>query len=341
MYRRTRWTTLLLVVLFALAACNSGGEEEPTSDATGATGGGDQAAGDSGSSSDLSFGMAVHANPGESGFWNVVQTGAEAAAEELGVDVTVQGDADAAIQADQVRNFIAEEVDGIVVSLANPDALTTPVQEAVDAGIPVITINSGIDQWQDLGAITHVGQSETIAGEGAGQRLNEAGLTNIICIVHEEGNIGLEQRCDGIESTFEGTVERYNVGSTGTQDIQGTQSAIQNKLLDDDSIDGMMALNPDIAVAARDARSEAGRDDVGLATFDLSPDVLSAIEAGEMIFAVDQQQYLQGYLPIEFLKLYNENLNTVGGGQPVLTGPGFVDETNASQVIELAEQGTR
>jgi simple sugar transport system substrate-binding protein len=340
MYRRTRWTAFLLPVLLALVACSSG-DGETSSAETDAGGGGDQAAGDEGSSSDLSFGMAVHANPGESGFWNVVQTGAEAAAEELGVDVTVQGNADAAIQADQVRNFIAGEVDGIVVSLANPDALSPPVQEAVEAGIPVITINSGIEQWQELGAITHVGQSETIAGEGAGRRLNEEGLSDILCIVHEEGNIGLEQRCDGLESTFDGTVERYNVGSTGTQDIQGTQSAILNKLTDDESVDGMMALNPDIAVAARDARDEAGRDDVGLATFDLSPDVLSAIESGEMLFAVDQQQYLQGYLPIEFLKLYNENLNTVGGGQPVLTGPGFVDESNASQVIELAEAGTR
>jgi simple sugar transport system substrate-binding protein len=103
----------------------------------------------------------------------------------------------------------------------------------------------------------------------------------------------------------------------------------------------MLALNPDIAVAARDARTEAGRDDVALATFDLSPDVLTAIEEGEMLFAVDQQQYLQGYLPIQFLKLYNENLNTVGGGQPVLTGPGFVDESNAAEVKDLADAGTR
>lgn len=338
--RRTRWITLLLVVLLVLGACTSGDGEEAATEAGAVGGEADQAAGDGGSA-DLTFGVAVHDNPGESGFWNVVQTGAEAAGEELGVEVSVQGDADAAIQADQVRNFVASGVDGIVVSLANPDAMAAPIQEAVAAGIPVITINSGVDQWQELGAITHVGQTETVAGEGAGERLNEEGLTHVLCIVHEEGNIGLDQRCSGLESTFSGTVERFNVGSTGVQDIQGTQSAILNKLTDDDSVDGMMALNPDIAVAARDARSEAGRDDVALATFDLSPDVLSAIDSGEMLFAVDQQQYLQGYLPIEFLKLYSENLNTVGGGQPVLTGPGFVDESNAAQVIDLAEQGTR
>jgi simple sugar transport system substrate-binding protein len=335
MYRGTRRLTAMLVaLLLMLAACS--GSAEPSSDASAEGGGGGE-----GQQSDLSFGVAVHDNPGESGFWNVVQTGAQHAGEQLGVEVTVQGDADASLQADMVRNYISEGVDGIVVSLANPDALAAPIGEAVAAGIPVITINSGVDQYQELGALTHVGQTETVAGEGAGDRLNEEGLSKVLCIVHEEGNIGLEERCSGLESTFEGEVERFNVGSTGVSDVEGTKSAILNKLTDDDTVDGMLALNPDIAVAARDARTEAGRDDVALATFDLSPDVLTAIEEGEMLFAVDQQQYLQGYLPIQFLKLYNENLNTVGGGQPVLTGPGFVDQSNAAEVKDLADAGTR
>jgi simple sugar transport system substrate-binding protein len=330
---------MLGALLLLLAACSSGGDQEPSGDAS--AGGDSGGGGEQQQGSDLSFGVAVHDNPGESGFWNVVQTGAQDAGEQLGVEVTVQGDADASLQADMVRNYISEGVDGIVVSLANPDALAAPIGEAVEAGIPVITINSGVDRWQELGAITHVGQTETVAGEGAGERLSEEGLSKVLCIVHEEGNIGLEERCSGLESTFGGTVERLNVGSTGVSDIEGTKSAILNKLTDDQEVDGMLALNPDIAVAARDARTEAARDDVSLATFDLSPDVLTAIQEGEMLFAVDQQQYLQGYLPIQFLKLYRENLNTVGGGQPVLTGPGFVDESNAAEVTDLADAGTR
>jgi len=93
-------------------------------------------------------------------------------------------------------------------------------------------------------------------------------------------------------------------------------------------------------MAAHDAIQAVGRD-VKMATFDLSPAVLDAIEAGEISFAIDQQQYLQGYLPVVFLYLYNTNLNTVGGGLPVLTGPGFVDKSNAADVKALAEQGTR
>jgi simple sugar transport system substrate-binding protein len=101
-----------------------------------------------------------------------------------------------------------------------------------------------------------------------------------------------------------------------------------------------MALNPDIGAATVTAVKGASSD-AKVATFDLSPSVIKDIKAGSVMFAVDQQQYLQGYLPIVFLKLFKENLNTVGGGQPVLTGPGFVDKSNAARVEKLAGEGTR
>jgi simple sugar transport system substrate-binding protein len=117
-------------------------------------------------------------------------------------------------------------------------------------------------------------------------------------------------------------------------------ATIRNKLQSDPSVDGVLTLNPGVAVSARDAIAEAGTDTT-LATFDLNGDVVEAIEGGEILFAVDQQQYLQGYLPVSFLKLYAENLNTVGGGLPVLTGPGFVTADNAAEVADLASAGTR
>jgi simple sugar transport system substrate-binding protein len=212
------------------------------------------------------------------------------------------------------------------------------VKTAVDAGIPVITLNSGVDSYQDLGAITHVGQSEEIAGEGAGARFKESGATKLLCIIHEQGNLGLNQRCDGAKKGFGGEVENLQV--KGTADISTTLTEIQSKLQSDKSIDAVLALNPDIAVAARDAVKGAGSE-AKLATFDLSGDVVTAIQDGEIEFAVDQQQYLQGYLPVVFLALNKRNLNTVGGGQPVLTGPGYVTKDNAATVAKLAEDGTR
>jgi simple sugar transport system substrate-binding protein len=160
----------------------------------------------------------------------------------------------------------------------------------------------------------------------------------VLCIIHEQGNVGLQQRCQGVKEGFGGTVTNLQV--KGTADLATTQTEIKSKLQADKSYDQVIALNPDIAEAAKTAIKGASSS-AHLATFDLSPNVIKDIQAGTIEFAVDQQQYLQGYLPIVFLKLYKENLNTVGGGQPVLTGPGFVDKTNANTVAKLAEQGTR
>ncbi|MGQ9500742.1 MAG: sugar ABC transporter substrate-binding protein [Anaerolineae bacterium] len=288
----------------------------------------------------LTFGMAVHANPAEDAFWAVVEKGARDAAATFGVELKSGGSSDPVEQSQLVENYVAAKVDGVIVSLANPDALKDAVKKAVDAGIPVITINSGVDVYKELGALTHIGQTEFVAGQGAGEKFNAAGAKKVLCVIHEEANIGLEQRCDGLKDTFKGEVERFNVATTGVRDVAGTVSAIQNKLISDASIDAILSLNPVIAMAARDAIKAAGGKQM-LATFDLSPDVLAAIEADEMLFAIDQQQYLQGYLPVVFLYLYKTNLNTVGGGLPVLTGPGFVDKSNAAQVKDLAAKGTR
>lgn len=288
----------------------------------------------------LVFGMSVHSNPAEDAFWGVVEKGAQDAAATFGVTLKSGGSGDPVEQSQLVENFIADKVDGIFVSLANPDALKDAVEKAVTAGIPVITINSGVDVYKELGALTHIGQTEFVAGQGAGEKFNAAGAKKVLCVVHEEGNIGLEERCDGLADTFNGDVERFNVATTSVRDVAGTVAAVQNKLIADADIDGILTLNPIIAIAARDAiQAESGSQKLG--TFDLSPDVLAAIEGGEMLFAVDQQQYLQGYLPVVLLYLYNTNLNTVGGGLPVLTGPGFVDQSNAAAVKDLSAQGTR
>ena len=287
----------------------------------------------------LTIGIAVHDDPSGS-FWGVVVRGAQDAADDLGITLLSGGSLDPQQQAQLVEDYVAQDVDGIIVSLANPDALRDAITRAVDAGIPVITINSGADLFRELGAIAHVGQTEFVAGQGAGERFNELGATRILCVIHEEGNVGLEERCDGLIDTFEGEVERFNVASTGAADLAGTNGVIQDKLISDDSFDAVMALNTDIAIAARDAIQSVGSD-LLLATFDLSPEVLEAINNGEMTFAIDQQQYLQGYLPVVMLSLYDSNLNVVGGGNPVLTGPGFVDSSNASQVIDLSAAGTR
>jgi simple sugar transport system substrate-binding protein len=282
------------------------------------------------------FAVITHAGPGDS-FWDVVKNGAEAAGKQYAVKVTYQGDGDPAKQSQLIDQAVSEKVDGLVVSMANPDALKESIGKAVAAKIPVVTINSGADSSKAFGAITHVGQSEEVAGRGAGEQLKAAGVTKLLCVIHEAGNVGLDQRCKGAEATLGGTVERLQVDVSNLADVT---SKVTAKLQSDKQLNGVLTLNPAVAVAARDAIKDAGTQ-TKLGTFDLSGDVVSAIKDGDILFAVDQQQYLQGYLPIVFLYLYKNNLNTVGGGLPVNTGPGFVTKDNAEQVAKLAEAGTR
>ena len=272
-------------------------------------------------------------------FWAVAKKGAEQAGKDMGVEVKYSESAnDPQKHAQLIDSAVTEKVDGIATSVPNADALADPLGKAVDAGIPIITLNSGQNDSADLGAITHVGQDEGVAGEAAGKRLAESASGKLLCVVHEQGNTGLEERCAGAKKGFGGEVE--NVQVKGVSDISTSVTELQSKLESDDSVTAILTLNPDIAVAGRDAIQGASSD-AKLATFDLSGDVVKAVKAGEIEFAVDQQQYLQGYLPVVFLTLFNENANTVGGGLPVLTGPGFVDKANADTVEQLATEGTR
>jgi simple sugar transport system substrate-binding protein len=280
--------------------------------------------------------VVTHGASGDA-FWSIVKAGVQKAGSDLGDNVTYESDADPAKQAQLIDAAVNQKVDGIVVSMANPDALQDSIESAVDAGIPVVTINSGGDRSAEFGAIGHVGQDETIAGQGAGRELKAAGASNVLCVLHEAGNIGLEQRCSGASQGLGTEVTPLQVD---INDLQGAQSAIASQLQSDPGIDAVLTLNSAVAAVAVSAAKDAGSK-ARIATFDLNSDVIKGIKNGTIAFAVDQQQYEQGYLPIVMLQLYVKNLNTVGGGQPVLTGPGIVDKKNVDEIADLASAGTR
>jgi simple sugar transport system substrate-binding protein len=336
----------LLVVVLALAAlvaAGCGGSDDNSNNSTSGSstpssgGGSGSQSVDLTQGSGLTFAMVTHSDEGS--FWSVVKKGAEQAAKDEGVKlIWSPSNNDPQKEAQLIDAAVSQKVDGLAVSVPNADAIKGSLAKAKAAGIPIITLNSGASDFKSLGAITHVGQDETIAGKAAGERFKSEGAKKVLCIIHEQGNIGLQQRCDGVKEGFGGTVD--NIQVKGTADIATTQTEIKSKLQADKSYDRVIALNPAIAEAAKTAIKGASSS-AKLATFDLNPSVIKDIEAGNIEFAIDQQQYLQGYLPIVFLKLFKENANTVGGGQPVLTGPGFVDKNNANTVAKLAEAGTR
>jgi simple sugar transport system substrate-binding protein len=282
------------------------------------------------------YAVITHGSAGDA-FWDVVKKGAEQAGKDSGVSIDYKASGKPDEQADFVNAAVTNKVNGIVVSMANPDALAEPIKKAVAAGIPVITINSGQAKSKEFGALAHVGQDETVAGQGAGGKLAEAGIKHLICVKHEAANVGLDQRCNGAKETLGGQVETLQVDGKNLGEAQNT---IASKLQADKSIDGVLALNPGVGAVAVDAVGKAGSS-AKVATFDLNADVIDAISGGKILFAVDQQQYLQGYLPVVMLNLYITNANTVGGGLPVYTGPGFVTKDNAAKVKDLAAKGTR
>ena len=288
---------------------------------------------------DITIAVITHGDNGV--FWSVAQKGAEAAGKDLGITVKYQGaNNDAATEAGYIDQAVADKVDGIAVSLADPDALEKSVKAAVAAGIPVITINSGSDKFKDFGAITHVGQDETVAGQGAGEKFNDLGATKILCVKQEQSNVGLEARCNGAADTFKGAGGVVQITTSGDADPVASQSEINAALAADPKIDAVFATGPIGGHLAVQAAAALGRT-VIIGSVDLSTDILNDIKSGAAAFTIDQQQYLQGYLAVVFLYLNITNANTVGGGLPVYTGPGFITKDNVDTVAKLVEAGTR
>ncbi|GHF26735.1 sugar ABC transporter substrate-binding protein [Streptomyces griseoluteus] len=285
----------------------------------------------------MTVALVTHQAPGDT-FWDIVRKGAEAAAAKDNIKLVYSADPSAGTQANLVQNAVDQKVDGIALTLAKPGAMKDVVARANLAKIPVVGLNSGLSDWKKLGLLQFFGQDESVAGEALGKKLNEVGAKRIVCVIHEQGNVGLTQRCDGVRKTFSGKTETLYVNGTDRPSVQSTITA---KLKQDSSLDHVVTLGAPFALTAVQSVADAGGK-AKVATFDLNKDLTGAVKKGTIEFAVDQQPYLQGYLAVDSLWLYKNNGNYSGGGeQPVLTGPAFVDKSNVDRVAEFAAKGTR
>lgn len=272
-------------------------------------------------------------------FWSVVKNGVDQAAKEMGVQAEYRAPTtfDMVRMAQLIDAAVAARPAGLVVSIPDANALGRSIQAAVRAGIPVISINSGADVFKRLGVLMHVGQEEYLAGKAAGERMKAAGVKTAVCVNHEVGNVGLDQRCKGFADGLGGKVEILAVKTDFTE----ARNAIANYLQRNPNLEGILTLGPVGAEPALQALQQVGRlGRIRFATFDLSAAVLEALEKKQMDFAIDQQQYLQGYLPIVFLTLY-KRYGLLPANEVILTGPGFVTPENAKQVIDLTKKGIR
>ncbi|MFJ8791962.1 sugar ABC transporter substrate-binding protein [Streptomyces sp. NPDC102462] len=285
----------------------------------------------------LKIALISHGDRGDA-FWDRVRKGAEAAAAKDGIELTYANDPDAAGQAELVRDAIRDKVDGIAVTLAKPEAMKSPLDQAKAAGIPVVALNSGIDAWQSAGALEYFGQDESVAGRAVGDKLDDLKAKHTLCVIHERGNIAVEARCAGVKKTFDG---RTTIAYVDGTDTEAVTEAIAAQLRQNPGIDEVVTNGAQFALAAVKSVKQAGSR-ARVATFDLNNDLVKAVRSGDVQFAVDQQPYLQGYLAVDALWLYRTNGNVSGGGvSPVLTGPAFVTRTNVASVAKFAANGTR
>ncbi|MEO1443167.1 MAG: substrate-binding domain-containing protein, partial [Chloroflexota bacterium] len=216
-------------------------------------------------------------------FWSVVSNGVADADEELAcVETEYQAPEtfDMVAMAQLIDTAAASAPDGLIVSNPDPSALEESITAAIESGIPVISINSGSDVAAELGVIAHVGQTEYEAGFGGGQRMAAAGVTSALCVNQEVGNVALDTRCQGFSDAMAAAGGSTEILEVDLNDPTDTQNRVIAALEADESINGVFTLGPTGAVPVLEAFRENGLIGVvALATFDLSPEVLSAISA--------------------------------------------------------------
>jgi simple sugar transport system substrate-binding protein len=275
-------------------------------------------------------------------FWSVVRNGVEVAAQETGSDVQYWApeNFDLVAMSLLVYAAIVSKPDGLVVSIPDAASLNRPIEAAAAAKIPVISINSGLEVSKKLGCLMHIGQQEESAGKKAGERMKAMGVKQVLILNQEVGNVALDQRTKGFRDGFEGPFHHVQLLSV-TIDFKQCHDAVTSYLQKNQDVDGILALGPVAVEPALQVLDEMGLiDRVKLGTFDVSPRVIQALKKNQMAFALDQQQWLQGYLPVVFLANYAKYGSILQNGL-ILTGPSFVTPDNVERVASLTFKGSQ
>jgi simple sugar transport system substrate-binding protein len=311
------------------------------------------------------FVVVTHA-PDADPFWNVVKSGIRDAQKDFGVSADYRNPStgDLADMAHLLDQAGARRYDGVATTIADLDVVRRPVQAIVARGVPVITFNSGTaKQSEELGALLHVGQPEYEAGKEAGQRAKAAGVKSFLCVNNNVTNPDSFERCRGFAEAIGADFKKSTIDSGN--DPTEVENRVFATLHERPGTQAVLALGPTSAVPALRAVRRLGlTGKIYFATFDLTPEIDQAIEGGTVAFAIDQQPYLQGYIPIALLAImkrdnsrdvskacaalaadpkFKGRLETYGlkphfGPRGVDTGPGFVTRENVGLVEKYAGQ---
>lgn len=283
--------------------------------------------------------MITHGAASDS-FWAPVKKGAEDAAAEVGATISYQAPAagaDMVAMADLIRSAINQEPDGLIVTVPDVDALGAAIHAAADAGIPVITINSGTDTNDRTGAMFFVGEDLYEAGRLSGETLRELGGTQAACLNVQPGNVALDAICAGLNEGFGAETLVVPFGFDPSEVAARTRALLESN----PEIDTLLSMSTTNAPTIANVIEEMGRTgEIRHSTFNLSTEVLEYIAAGKIDFTVDQQPYLQGYLPVIALTL-NARYGIEFYTDHIGSGPIIVDAANAGNVLDAVAAGYR
>lgn len=207
------------------------------------------------------------------------------------IDLRAEMHKDSTDQAEGIKRCVEDGAAAIATTLADPETLKPALDAANEAGVRVVTFNSGADRAGEVGAITHVSLDEPSVGRIAAQEFIRRGVSgDIMCIIHEPSNTGLEQRCDQLEASYDaGEVHRVRVSDAS--DPVAVIAARAN-----DRVGGAIALNANTAYQMADALN-VERPDIVLAAVSADfPRPLAMLYTGRLSFVLWSHALEQGYL---------------------------------------------
>jgi len=311
------------------------------------------------------FVLVSHA-PDSDSWWNTIKNAIKQAGDDFGVSVDYRNppNGDLADMARLIEQAAARNYDGVIASIADYSVLEKPMKQVVAKKIPLVTINSGtLKQSEDLGAIMHVGQPEYDAGKGAGEKAKAAGVKSFLCVNHYATNPASFERCRGFADAIGADFKQATLDSG--DDPTGIESKVSAYLRQNPGTQAILTLGPTSASPTLKAVDKMGlKGKIWFATFDLSEDIAKAIKDGTIKFAIDQQPYLQGYIPVAVLAIMKQDKTTdlakvkeklqanakfkarldeygllpVYGPRHISSGPGFVTKETLAKVEKYAGQ---
>ena len=304
--------------------------------------------------------------PDSDSWWNTIKNAVKQAGEDYGVQVDYRNppNGDLADMARLIEQAAAQNYDGVITTIADFNVLQGAMKKVTDKKIPLITINSGTTaESEKLGAVMHVGQPEHEAGKGAGERAKAAGIKSFLCVNHYATNPASFERCRGFAEAIGADFKKSTIDSG--DDPTGVESKVSAYLRQNAGTQAVLTLGPTSAHPTLKALEKNGlKGKIWFATFDLSDEISRGVKDGSIQFGIDQQPYLQGYIPVAVLATMKDmktqdlkkvadavkanaktkarfdeyGLSPAYGARHIGSGPGFVTKDNIAKVEKYAGQ---